>query len=77
MTLRLYSARRLSGALLISASHVSRGTFKKAGRNAVAKVRMVQELCRYSSMNLLYMRTRYRCPGASGIRDGAGKTSSM
>ena len=53
MTLRLYSVRRLSGALLISASHASRGIFRKFGRNAVAKVMMVQELCIYSSMSLL------------------------
>ena len=53
MTLRLYSARRLSGALLISASHCSRAILRNRGRNAVAKVMMVQALCMYSSISLL------------------------
>src|ERR1700752_5183753 len=35
MTLRLYSARRLSGVLSISASQASRGILMKFGRNAV------------------------------------------
>src|ERR1700691_6101 len=54
MTLRLYSARRLSGALPISARHASGVICRKAGRNAVANVRMVQELCTYSSISLLH-----------------------
>ena len=52
MTLCLYSARRLSGALLISACQTTGGIVRKAGRNAVANVRIVQELCTYSSMSL-------------------------
>src|SRR5262252_6702312 len=40
ITLRLYSARRLRGVLLISASQASRAIFWKAGRNAVALVRL-------------------------------------
>ena len=77
LRVRLYSARRLSGALLISASQTSLGTFRKLGRKAVAKVRMVHALCKYSSISLLYMRTRNRGSGAFGISGGSGKTSSM
>src|SRR5262249_51177839 len=43
----------LSGVLLISASHASRGIFTKFGRNAVAKVKIMQALCTYSSISLL------------------------
>jgi len=37
---------------------------------------MVQELCTYSSISLLYMRTRKRACAAFGISGGSGKTSS-
>src|SRR5262249_10612129 len=76
MTLRLYSARRSSGVLLISASQASRGILIKFGRNAVAKVRIMQELCTYSSISLLYIRTRWRRRGSRGISGRSGKDSS-
>jgi len=38
---------------------------------------MVQELCTYSSISLLYMRTRWRACGSFGISGGSGKASSM
>jgi hypothetical protein len=76
MTLRLYSARRLSGVLLTSASQASRGIFRKFGRNAVAKVKIMHELCTYSSISLLYIRARWRNNGSRGISGGSGKASS-
>src|SRR5580704_15814392 len=77
MTLRLYSARRLSGDLAISACQAAGAIFRKAERNAVANVRIMQELCTYSSISLLYRRTRWRKRGDFGISGGIAKTSSM
>ena len=50
--------------------------FRKAGRNAVANVKIMQELCTYSSISLLYIRTRWHWRGDFGISGGSGKASS-
>ena len=44
---------RLCGELGLSASQASRDILRKFGRNAVAKVSIVQALCTYSSISLL------------------------
>src|SRR5438309_927783 len=46
------------------------------GRKAVAKVRMVHELCTYSSISLLYSRTCARSCGSRGMSGGRGNASS-
>ena|SRR6516162_5485915 len=47
-----------------------------SGRNAVAKVRIVHELCPYSSISLLNSRAFARARGATGIRGLSGNASS-
>ena len=46
------------------------------GRKAVANVRMVQELCTYSSISLFTIRTLARCSRSRGMSGGSGNASS-
>src|SRR5271169_3424729 len=72
----LYSERFLLGDLAKPASRSSGLSRSRPGRNAVAKVRIVQELCTYSSTSLLKRRTLARESGEAGISGFSGNASS-